>query len=230
MDAADIVRIAWRVSGDRAIDRAFGGLSHHARVRTLRVRECAAAATRRCRERDRPPARGGGAQLAGGAGAALGRGGSSSGSAADGGLADAKIAAIPASGPIFKDILNVNRVRDPKVEGVELYVSDFQRGISDRLGSDFFGDPIVGRAGVRQGGPRARRPPSVDPVDELHQEGEEVFSQAKSLLFRRINVRRLYDKSRRSNCCTSRTARGSTRTTTRARRGFARRCAWFLST
>ena len=114
-------------------------------------------------------------------------------SAADGGLADAKIAAIPASGLIFKDILNVNRVRDPKVEGVELYVSDFQRGISDRLGSDFFGDPTSAALACAKVG-RVRVDPSVDPVDELHQEGEEVFSQAKSLLFRRINVRRLYDK------------------------------------
>ena len=113
--------------------------------------------------------------------------------AADGGLADAKIAAIPASGLIFKDILNVNRVRDPKVEGVELYVSDFQRGISDRLGSDFFGDPTSAALACAKVG-RVRVDPSVDPVDELHQEGEEVFSQAKSLLFRRINVRRLYDK------------------------------------
>ena len=112
---------------------------------------------------------------------------------ADGGLADAKIAAIPASGLIFKDILNVNRVRDPKVEGVELYVSDFQRGISDRLGSDFFGDPTSAALACAKVG-RVRVDPSVDPVDELHQEGEEVFSQAKSLLFRRINVRRLYDK------------------------------------
>ena len=114
-------------------------------------------------------------------------------SAADGGLADAKIAAIPASGLIFKDILNVNRVRDPKVEGVKLYVSDFQRGISDRLGSDFFGDPTSAALACAKVG-RVRVDPSVDPVDELHQEGEEVFSQAKSLLFRRINVRRLYDK------------------------------------
>ena len=112
---------------------------------------------------------------------------------ADSGLADAKIAAIPASGLIFKDILNVNRVRDPKVEGVELYVSDFQRGISDRLGSDFFGDPTSAALACAKVG-RVRVDPSVDPVDELHQEGEEVFSQAKSLLFRRINVRRLYDK------------------------------------
>ena len=84
-------------------------------------------------------------------------------------------------------------MRDPKVEGVELYVSDFQRGISDRLGSDFFGDPTSAALACAKVG-RVRVDPSVDPVDELHQEGEEVFSQAKSLLFRRINVRRLYDK------------------------------------
>ena len=79
-----------------------------------------------------------------------------------GGLADAKIAAIPASGLIFKDILNVNRVRDPKVEGVELYVSDFQRGISDRRGSDFFGDPTSAALACAKVG-RVR----VDPVAAL---------------------------------------------------------------
>ena len=109
------------------------------------------------------------------------------------GLADGKIAAIPASGLLFKDILNVNRVRDPKVDGVELYVSDFQRAITDRINNDFFGDPTSGALACAKVG-RVRVDPSVDPVDAEHMEGEEVFSQAKSLLFKRINVRRLYDK------------------------------------
>ena len=40
------------------------------------------------------------------------------------------IGQIPASGIIFKDIVKVERIEDPKVQGIELYVSDFQRPIT----------------------------------------------------------------------------------------------------
>mmetsp|Transcript_19 Transcript_19/g.53 ORF Transcript_19/g.53 Transcript_19/m.53 type:complete len:144 (+) Transcript_19:3-434(+) len=58
-------------------------------------------------------------------------------------LQDKTIGEIPASGIIFKDIVKVDRVSDPKVKGVQLYVSDFQRPITERLQGDFFGDPAV---------------------------------------------------------------------------------------
>ena len=51
------------------------------------------------------------------------------------------VAEIAGSGLIFKDTLVVDAFADPKVEGVTIYVSDFQRPITDRLKKDFFSDP-----------------------------------------------------------------------------------------
>ena len=97
---------------------------------------------------------------------------------------------IPASGLLFKDIVKVQRVEDPKVGGVEIYVSAFQRPVSDRLvGGDFFSDPAQSAVTCVRVGP-------VTLADDIGttEEGEEVFSEARSLLFRSLNVRRLYDK------------------------------------
>eukprot|EP00965_Chrysotila_dentata_P187331 6172064-Pleurochrysis_carterae.AAC.3 len=55
------------------------------------------------------------------------------------------IAEIPASGMIFKDTIKLQRFSDPKVKGVVLYVSDFQRPITERLAKDFFSDPTQAR-------------------------------------------------------------------------------------
>ena len=34
-------------------------------------------------------------------------------------------------------------LQDPKVKGVQLYISDFQRPITERLQKDFFSDPTL---------------------------------------------------------------------------------------
>ena len=101
------------------------------------------------------------------------------------------IGQIPASGIIFKDIVKVERVEDPKVKGIELYVSDFQRPITDRLSKDFFSDPSQAAVTCVRTGPIELAPD----IDEGEQ-GEEVFQQARSLLFKSVNVRRLYDKEK----------------------------------
>lgn len=96
---------------------------------------------------------------------------------------------IPASGIIFKDIVKVERIEDPKVKGIELYVSDFQRPITDRLSKDFFSDPAQASVTCVRTGPMVL----ASDIDTSEQ-GEEVFQQARSLLFKSVNVRRLYDK------------------------------------
>ena len=98
---------------------------------------------------------------------------------------------IPASGIIFKDIVKVERIEDPKVQGIELYVSDFQRPITDRLAQDFFSDPTQAAVTCVRIGPMTL----ADDIDTSEQ-GEEVFQQARSLLFKSVNVRRLYDKEK----------------------------------
>lgn len=47
------------------------------------------------------------------------------------------VASIPTSGVIFKDTLNIESFDDPKVQGVKLYIADFQRPINERLASNF---------------------------------------------------------------------------------------------
>merc|ERR1712070_497881 len=40
---------------------------------------------------------------------------------------------IPASGILFKDVIKVMRFKDPKVSGVELFVSEYERPLTERL-------------------------------------------------------------------------------------------------
>ena len=52
-----------------------------------------------------------------------------------------RVASISASGLVFKDKVVVDAFADPKVEGVTLYVSDFERPLAERMQKDFFSDP-----------------------------------------------------------------------------------------
>ena len=95
-----------------------------------------------------------------------------------------QIASITASGLVFKDKLIVDAFADPKVEGVTLYVSDFERPVVERVQKDFFSDPSQsGLACSRRGAPL-----KVGNVD-TSAEGEDVVSEAKSLLFKTLRVR-----------------------------------------
>jgi catabolite regulation protein CreA len=44
-------------------------------------------------------------------------------------------------GLIFKDQIKVNAFEDPKVKGVQLYITDFERPVTERLQKNFFSDP-----------------------------------------------------------------------------------------
>ena len=68
-----------------------------------------------------------------------------------------QIASITASGLVFKDKLIVDAFADPKVEGVTLYVSDFERPVVERVQKDFFSDPSRGAAQAVESSPRHRR-------------------------------------------------------------------------
>jgi len=125
-----------------------------------------------------------------------------------------QIASITASGLVFKDKLIVDAFADPKVEGVTLYVSDFERPVVERVQKDFFSDPSRGAAQMnhphaidathlttgryprRQSGlacSRRAAPLKVGNVD-TSPEGEDVVSEAKSLLFKTLRVKRIVDK------------------------------------
>lgn len=79
---------------------------------------------------------------------------------------------------------------DPKVQGVTCHLAHFDRGFWDRLGNgDWFTNPSNSSISCRQTGPIA-----IGDV-ERGAEGEAVFSQRQSLVFRHMTVRRIYDET-----------------------------------
>ena len=96
---------------------------------------------------------------------------------------------VQGSGLVFKDTLSVKAFADPKVAGVQLYLSEFQRPVAEKLASgDVFSDPSQGGLSCSHNG---RVIVSSAAVKALS--GEEVFSESRSLLFKSLKVRRLVD-------------------------------------
>jgi CreA protein len=90
-----------------------------------------------------------------------------------------------------QDTLTVESFEDPKVKGVSLYVSNFQRPLSERLQKDFFSDPSSASITCARSGP-------VSIADNINtsKQGEEVFEESKSLLFKTLRVQRIYDQDK----------------------------------
>ncbi len=85
--------------------------------------------------------------------------------------------------------LQVQAVEDPKVKGVTCHLVDFDRSMLDRLTKgNWFEDPSNASISCRRTGP------VVIGDIELSQKGEEVFSERKSLIFKSIAIRRIYDR------------------------------------
>lgn len=84
--------------------------------------------------------------------------------------------------------IKVQALADPKVAGVTCHLSHFDRGFWDRVAKgNWFEDPSNASIACRQTGPI-----SMGDID-LDKNGEEVFSQRISLVFKSIAVRRIYD-------------------------------------
>ena len=83
----------------------------------------------------------------------------------------------------------VEAFKDPGVDGVTCHVSYFERGIIDRLQKgNWFEDPSDTAIACRQTGPITIREIS------LGAEGEEVFKQGISLIWKKQVVNRIYDR------------------------------------
>ena len=93
------------------------------------------------------------------------------------------IGEIAGSGIFFKDTLTVESFDDPKVQGVTLYISNFQRPLNERLQKDFFSDPSTASVGCAKTGPI-----SIADNIVIGKQGEEVFEENKSLLFKQLTV------------------------------------------
>jgi CreA protein len=83
----------------------------------------------------------------------------------------------------------VEALADPEVKGVTCHVTYFSRGLLDRLkNGNWFEDPSNNSIACRQTGPI-----EIGNID-LSKEGDEVFRQGMSLIFKTLVVNRIYDK------------------------------------
>ena len=86
--------------------------------------------------------------------------------------------------------IKIEAVADPKIKGVTCHVSYFDRGFVDRLSQgNWFEDPSNSSIACRQTGPIV-----IGDID-LGASGEEIFSTRRSLVFKALQVNRVYDKA-----------------------------------
>jgi CreA protein len=84
----------------------------------------------------------------------------------------------------------IEAIPDPKAQGVTCHVTHFERGMLDRLTKgNWFEDPSNSSIACRQTGP------IVIGDIERDNEGEEVFDERKSLIFKHLAVRRIFDEA-----------------------------------
>ena len=84
----------------------------------------------------------------------------------------------------------IEAIADPKVKGVTCHVAYFERGLIDRLQKgNWFEDPSNSSIACRQTGP------IVIGDIEKDKEGEKVFSQRQSLIWKSVKVTRVYDET-----------------------------------
>ena len=84
----------------------------------------------------------------------------------------------------------IEAVKDPKVDGITCHVSYFDRGVVDRLQKgNWFEDPSDSSISCRQTGPIV-----IGDID-MSQDGEEIFNQGISLIWKQQVVNRIYDKA-----------------------------------
>jgi len=84
----------------------------------------------------------------------------------------------------------VEALADPKVQGVTCHVTYFDRSVIDRLkNGNWFEDPSNNSIACRQTGPI-----TIGDID-VSKEGEEVFRQGMSLIWKKMVVNRIYDKA-----------------------------------
>jgi len=82
----------------------------------------------------------------------------------------------------------VEALVDPDVSGVTCHISYFERGLIDRLQQgNWFEDPSNSSIACRQTGPITIGDIALD------EDGEEVFRQGRSIIWKQLVVKRLYD-------------------------------------
>ncbi|MEW9921656.1 CreA family protein [Marimonas sp. MJW-29] len=84
----------------------------------------------------------------------------------------------------------VEALADPEVKGVTCHIAYFERGIIDRLQKgNWFEDPSNSSISCRQTG-------TIEIGDIARgDEGEDVFSERRSILFKTLRVKRIFDEA-----------------------------------
>jgi len=84
----------------------------------------------------------------------------------------------------------IESVQDPKVTGITCYVAYFERGMIDRLQKgNWFEDPSNSSIDCRQTGPI-----TLGDID-MDEDGEEIFKNRRSLIWKKLVVNRVFDKA-----------------------------------
>ena len=99
------------------------------------------------------------------------------------------VAEIPTSGFVFKDKLKIESIDDPELPGVSVYLADFERPLTEKIGGDFFDDPTSSSLTCVQTGPIDKA--ALDKI-KIGGEGEEIFSESKALMFKSVKVKSMF--------------------------------------
>jgi CreA protein len=84
----------------------------------------------------------------------------------------------------------VEALTDPKVSGVTCHFTYFERGLIDRLQKgNWFEDPSNSSISCRQTGPI-----TIGDIDRSD-EGETVFSERRSIIFKTLKIKRIFDEA-----------------------------------
>ncbi|WP_245412924.1 CreA family protein [Oceaniradius stylonematis] len=88
----------------------------------------------------------------------------------------------------FGNDIIIDAINDPDVQGVTCHISYFERGLIDRLQQgNWFEDPSNSSIACRQTGPIAIGDIALD------EDGEEVFREGRSIIWKQLVVKRIYD-------------------------------------
>lgn len=86
--------------------------------------------------------------------------------------------------------IKIDAIEDPGVEGVTCHIAYFERGFIDRIQQgNWFEDPSNSSIACRQTGPI-----TIGDID-LDEDGEEIFSERRSLVLKVLVVNRIYDRA-----------------------------------
>ncbi|MFX0541348.1 CreA family protein [Roseovarius sp. S4756] len=87
----------------------------------------------------------------------------------------------------------IEAIADPEVSGVTCHLAYFERGLIDRLANgNWFEDPSNSAIECQQTGPI-----TLGNIDRS-EDGEDVFRASRSIIFKTLRVKRIYDEANRT--------------------------------